>query len=74
MWAGMKVLDSYPHWSYFMPMTAMGRPTRFEPEICAQAHNYCLLGATNDELADSSACIRARSTVGSPSAPISPTP
>jgi hypothetical protein len=32
-------------------MTAMGRPTVFEPEMCAQAHNYCLLGATNDELA-----------------------
>ena len=32
-------------------MTAMGRPTRFEPEMCEQAHNYCLLGATNDELA-----------------------
>jgi hypothetical protein len=30
----------------------MGRPTRFEPEMCAQAHNYCLLGATNDELAE----------------------
>jgi hypothetical protein len=33
-------------------MTAMGRPTRFEPEMCAQARNYCLLGATNDELAE----------------------
>ena len=33
-------------------MTAMGRPTRFEPEMCEQARNYCLLGATNDELAD----------------------
>jgi hypothetical protein len=33
-------------------MTAMGRPTRFAPEMCEQAHNYCLLGATNDELAD----------------------
>jgi hypothetical protein len=33
-------------------MTARGRPTRFEPEMCEQAHNYCLLGATNDELAD----------------------
>ena len=32
-------------------MTAMGRPTRFEPEMCEQAHNYCLLGATNDDLA-----------------------
>ena len=33
-------------------MTAMGRPTRFEPEMCRRAHNYCLLGATNDELAE----------------------
>ena len=32
-------------------MTAMGRPSRFEPEMCEQAGNYCLLGATNDELA-----------------------
>ncbi|MBI2740902.1 MAG: hypothetical protein HYX38_30760 [Rhodospirillales bacterium] len=32
-------------------MTAMGRPTLYEPEMCEQAHNYCLLGATNDELA-----------------------
>src|SRR5262245_23912159 len=32
-------------------MTAMGRPVLFEPEMCEQAHNYCLLGATNDELA-----------------------
>ncbi len=30
----------------------MGRPTRYEPEMCEQAHNYCLLGATNDELAE----------------------
>ena len=33
-------------------MIAIGRPTHFEPEMCAQAHNYCLLGATNDELAE----------------------
>lgn len=33
-------------------MTAIGRPTRFEPEMCEQAHNYCLLGATNHDLAD----------------------
>ena len=38
--------------SYFTLMTAMGRPTRFEPEMCAQAHSYCRLGATNDVLAD----------------------
>src|SRR5689334_5989011 len=29
-----------------------GTPTRYEPEMCEQAHNYCLLGATNDELAE----------------------
>jgi hypothetical protein len=33
-------------------MTAIGRPTRFESEMCEQAHNYCLLGATNNELAE----------------------
>jgi hypothetical protein len=33
-------------------MTAMGRPSHFDPDLCEQAHNYCLLGATNDELAD----------------------
>ena len=33
-------------------MTAMGRPTRYDPEMCEQAHNYCLLGATNDVLAE----------------------
>ena len=32
-------------------MTAIGRPTAFDPDLCDQAHNYCLLGATNDELA-----------------------
>jgi hypothetical protein len=35
-----------------MPMTAMGRPGRYDPEMCEQAHNYCLLGATNDDLAE----------------------
>jgi len=33
-------------------MAAVGRPTLFEPEMCEQAHNYCLLGATNDDLAE----------------------
>ena len=33
-------------------MTATGRPTLFDPDMCEQAHNYCLLGATNDELAE----------------------
>jgi hypothetical protein len=47
-----KVLAAFIDLSYYSPMTAMGRPTRYEPEICEQAHNYCLLGATNDELAE----------------------
>jgi len=33
-------------------MTAIGRPSHFDPDLCDQAHNYCLLGATNDELAE----------------------
>ncbi|WP_421995869.1 hypothetical protein [Reyranella sp.] len=32
-------------------MTIIGRPTLYEPALCDQAHNYCLLGATNDDLA-----------------------
>jgi hypothetical protein len=32
-------------------MTSTGRPTSFRPEFCELAHNYCLLGATNAELA-----------------------
>ena len=32
-------------------MTLAGRPTDFRPDMCEQAHHYCLLGATNDELA-----------------------
>ena len=33
-------------------MPAVGRPSLFNPDMCEQAHNYCLLGATNDELAE----------------------
>ena len=33
-------------------MTANGPSHRFDPAMCEHAHNYCLLGATNDELAD----------------------
>lgn len=33
-------------------MTAIGRPALFDPAFCEQAQNYCLLGATNDDLAD----------------------
>ncbi len=36
---------------YHALMTTMGRPTRFHPAMCEEAHNYCLLGATNDQLA-----------------------
>ena len=32
-------------------MDGMGRPTLYKPEYAELAHNYCLLGATNDELA-----------------------
>ena len=48
----MDILDAVKYLSYYSLMTAISRPTRFEPEMCEQAHNYCLLGATNDELAD----------------------
>jgi hypothetical protein len=29
----------------------LGRPTAYKPEYCELAHNYCLLGATAEELA-----------------------
>ncbi len=32
-------------------MTITGGPTAFRPEFCELAYNYCLLGATNAELA-----------------------
>jgi hypothetical protein len=32
-------------------MSTFGRPTDYKPEYCDLAHNYCLLGATNPELA-----------------------
>jgi hypothetical protein len=32
-------------------MNGRGRPTLYRPEYAKIAHNYCLLGATNDELA-----------------------
>ena len=32
-------------------MSTLGRPTLYAPEFCEQAHNYCLLGATNEDLA-----------------------
>jgi hypothetical protein len=32
-------------------MSTPGRPTSYKPEYCELARNYCLLGATNEELA-----------------------
>ena len=32
-------------------MSITGRPSSYSPDLCELAHNYCLLGATNDELA-----------------------
>ena len=36
-------------------MATPGQPTSYKPEYCELAHNYCLLGATNEVLDDSSA-------------------
>ena len=33
-------------------MTTAGRPTLYKPDYDDQAHNHCLLGATNAGLAD----------------------
>ena len=33
-------------------MADVGRPTKFKDEYCEQATNYCLLGATDKQLAD----------------------
>ena len=32
-------------------MATPGQPTLYKPEYCELAHNYCLLGATNEVLA-----------------------
>jgi hypothetical protein len=32
-------------------MSNAGQPTKYKPEYCDLAHNYCLLGATDKELA-----------------------
>jgi hypothetical protein len=32
-------------------MPTPGQPTLYKPEYCELAHNYCLLGATNEVLA-----------------------
>jgi hypothetical protein len=31
-------------------MATPGQPTSYKPEYCELGHNYCLLGATNEEL------------------------
>ena len=33
-------------------MNERGRPTLYRPEFCELARNYCLLGATNEDLGD----------------------
>ena len=33
-------------------MNPNGRPTAYRPDFCDQARNYCLLGATNEELGE----------------------
>ena len=33
-------------------MATPGQPTIYKPECCELAHNYCLLGATNEVLGD----------------------
>jgi hypothetical protein len=33
-------------------MATPGQPTSYKPEHCELAHNYCLLGATNEVLGD----------------------
>ena len=53
-------------------MTSIGRPTAYRPEFCELAHNYCLLGATNPELAEFLDVGRAPSTTGSRATPRSP--
>jgi hypothetical protein len=32
-------------------MPTAGQPTLYKSDYCTQAHNYCLLGATNEDLA-----------------------
>ena len=32
-------------------MNGPGNPSLYKPDYCELAHNYCLLGATNEELA-----------------------
>jgi hypothetical protein len=54
-------------------MPTPGQPTLYKPEYCELAHNYCLLGATNQVLAGFFRVAPAPSTTGSPPIPTSPT-
>jgi hypothetical protein len=47
-----RILSRYSQ-KEFRLMTTAGRPTSFEPEYCELAYNYCLLGATNEQLGSS---------------------
>jgi len=51
-------------------MATPGQPTSCKPEHCELAHNYCLLGATNEVLGDFFGVTAAPSRTGSPPTPI----
>ena len=53
-------------------MANPGHPTLYKREYCELAHNYCLLGATNEVLGDFLASPAAPFRTGSPPAPTSP--
>ena len=42
----------FEHHSYYGRMNPNGRPMTYKPEFCELARNYCLLGATNEELGE----------------------
>ena len=48
--AKVLVFGLYQYYSYFM--STVDRPYSYFPGICRLAHNDCLPGATNDELAE----------------------
>jgi hypothetical protein len=54
-----------------------GRPSSYSPDLSELAHNYCLLGATNDELAEffgvSPRAAEAMGGLSSPPTPSRPT-
>ena len=49
--------------------TTPGQTTSYEPQYVELAHNYCLLGATNEVLGDFSASPAAPFRTGSPPTP-----